>query len=144
MPDERASYAALELELGLLLRRGRSVSREVAAQVHPDLDGASYSTLAWIAVTSPARASELSEYFGIDKGAVSRQIRDLERLGLVERTADPLDARARVVRLTDEGSARLRAVQQARRSRFRGLVSKWPREDVDTLARLLGQLNEVL
>jgi hypothetical protein len=87
--DERVFYAALERELGLLLRRGASLNREVAAEVHPGLDAASYSTLARIAATAPARASELSEYFGIDKGAVSRQIRELERLGLVERAADP-------------------------------------------------------
>jgi DNA-binding MarR family transcriptional regulator len=144
VPGERVSYAALERELGLLLRRGASLNRDVAADVHPELDAASYSTLARIASTAPARASELSEYFGIDKGAVSRQIRDLERLGLVERAADPLDARARAVRLTDDGSARLHEVQDARRRRFRGLVRRWPPEDIETLARLLGELNQVL
>jgi len=144
LAGERTSHAALERELGLLLRRGASLYRDVAAQVHPELDAASFSTLARIATTAPARASDLAEYFGIDKGAVSRQIRHLERLGLVERAADPLDGRARAVRLTQDGAARLGEVQRARRRRFRTLVGRWPREDVDALARLLAELNRVL
>jgi DNA-binding MarR family transcriptional regulator len=134
----------LERELGLLMRRSASLNREVAADVHPDLDGASYSTLARIEETSPARACDLCEYFGVDKSAVSRQVTNLEHLGLVARAVDPLDARARVVLLTQEGVRRLRQVRRARRARFHGLMSSWPRRDVEDMARMLGALNRLL
>jgi DNA-binding MarR family transcriptional regulator len=139
-----SEYPALERELGLLMRRGSSLGREIAVQMHPDLDAASYSTLVRIAETEPARASDLAEYFGIHKAVVSRRLHELERLQLVERTADPTDGRARLVRLTCPGAKRMREVQEARTARFRALVQSWPRSDVDELARLLGELNRVL
>jgi DNA-binding MarR family transcriptional regulator len=137
-------YSALEREVALLLRRGASLSREVAAQVHPDLDAASYSTLAQISDTAPARAADLVDYFGIDKAAVSRQVGALERLGLIERTADSSDARAQSLRLTAFGQERIRAVRQARMERFRALLRELPKQDVDSLARLLHILNRLL
>jgi len=144
MSDERKPYLALERELGLLLARSRAQGRELAAQVHPDLDALSYATLARIEQTAPVRASELAEYFGVDKAAVSRQISRLEELELIERTPDPADARARALDLTAQGRSRLQAVRLARRDRFRSLVSTWPRTDVAELARLLGELNRLL
>jgi len=141
---EDGRYTALERELALLLRRGSSIAREVAVEVHPDLDAASFSTLSRIAETAPARASDLVDFFGIDKAAVSRQIRGLEHLGLVERTEDPDDGRARAVRLTVKGEGRLRRVRQARTARFRKLVGEWSTRDIDELARLLGTINRVL
>lgn len=144
MSDERKPYLALERELGLLLARSRARSRELAAQVHPDLDTVSYATLSRIEQTAPVRASELAEYLGVDKAAVSRQIVRLEELELIERSPDPVDARARTLELTEHGRARLQAVRLARRDRFRTLVSTWPRADVAELARLLGELNRVL
>jgi DNA-binding MarR family transcriptional regulator len=137
-------YPALERELGLLMRRGASLGREIAVQMHPELDSVSYSTLARIAETKSARASDLADYFGIHKAVVSRQLRELERLSLVERTPDPADGRARLLRLTRLGTKRMRQVQEARAARFRALVQAWPPSDVDELARLLGKLNHVL
>ncbi len=144
MAGEVGEYSAIEREVGLLLRRGSSLGREVAEQVHPDLDAASYSTLAQISDTAPARAADLVDYFGIDKAAVSRQVRALEGLGLIERAADSSDARAQSLRLTPFGQERIRAVRQARIERFRALLSELPQQDVDSLARLLHILNRLL
>jgi DNA-binding MarR family transcriptional regulator len=137
-------HPALERELGVLMRRGSSLGREIAVQMHPDLDFVSYATLARIAETEPTRAADLAEYFGIHKAVISRQLRELERLALVERTDDPTDGRARLLRLTRIGTRRMREVRQARDTRFRTLVQSWPQADVDELARLLGELNRVL
>ncbi len=137
-------YVGLERELLRIMRRSRSLGSEAAAEVHPELDRAGYSTLDRIVETAPARAADLVEHFGIDAGAVSRQISQLERLGLVERTVDPDDARALAVRPTHHGEVQLRRVQQRRNKRFRTLVGEWPRKDVDELTRLLGLLNDAL
>jgi DNA-binding MarR family transcriptional regulator len=136
-------YEALERELVLLMRRGPSLARELAEEIHPELDVAGYSTLSRISDLAPVRAADLVAFFGIDKAAVSRQIRRLEELGLVERASNPRDGRSLAVRLTPLGDTRLRQVGQARNARFRSLLDSWPQADVDELARLLGRLNQL-
>ena len=54
------------------------------------------------------RLTVLAEQSGLTKQAVGEVADDLERLGYVERLADPLDGRAKLIRLTDRG-ARSRA-----------------------------------
>jgi DNA-binding MarR family transcriptional regulator len=49
------------------------------------------------------RLTVLAEDSGFTKQAVGEVADDLERLGYVERTADPLDGRAKLIRLTDRG-----------------------------------------
>jgi DNA-binding MarR family transcriptional regulator len=55
------------------------------------------------------RLTELAERAGMTKQAVGEAVSDLERLGYAERVADPSDGRAKIIRLTDEGSAAQRA-----------------------------------
>lgn len=139
-----ARVADLERELGLLIRRSQVFGRLLAADVHPDLDPAGYATLVRIQETTPARASDLADYFGIDKSAISRQLRHLASLGLIERTVDAEDARARALTLTAEGNRSLTATRTARRARFRRLFASWSESDVDTFTRLLGELNDAM
>jgi DNA-binding MarR family transcriptional regulator len=49
------------------------------------------------------RLTDLAEQSGFTKQAVGEVADDLERLGFVERTADPQDGRAKLIRLTDRG-----------------------------------------
>lgn len=49
------------------------------------------------------RVSELAERLGISKQAVSELIDELEDAGVLRRTADPTDARARLVSFTPKG-----------------------------------------
>lgn len=143
MAGEHGRYAAVERELTVLLLRGRAMGREFAEQVHPDLDLATYLTLTRIENTAPARAADLAEFFRVDKAAISRQIRQLEELGLIERTVHPENWRARAVRVTPEGQRRLRQVLRTRNARFRKYIGAWEQSDVDELARLLGMLNDL-
>ena len=55
------------------------------------------------------RLTELAERAGMTKQAVGEAVSDLERPGYAERVADPSDGRAKIIRLTDEGSAAQRA-----------------------------------
>jgi DNA-binding MarR family transcriptional regulator len=50
------------------------------------------------------RLTVLAEESGFTKQAVGEVADDLERLGYVERVADPLDGRAKLIRLTDRGA----------------------------------------
>ncbi|MEL6979906.1 MAG: MarR family transcriptional regulator [Pseudomonadota bacterium] len=56
-----------------------------------------------LAEIEPARLQDLALIMARDKGQMSRGVQALERKGLIERIADPADARASLLRLTSEG-----------------------------------------
>ena len=137
------AYVQVEREIGLLLRRSRAMSARLAAELHPELDGAAYGLLALLQDAGPLRASDLVARLGLDKSTVSRQVGSLVALGLVDRTADPEDGRAQVLTPSTEGAARLAKIREARRARWESDLSDWPPEDVATLGTLLGRLNRL-
>ena len=61
------------------------------------------------------RASAIAEAFGIDKGAISRQVQHLVDLGLVDRTPDPADGRADLLAASDDAAAPARPTSAAHR-----------------------------
>ncbi|MFE2292862.1 MarR family winged helix-turn-helix transcriptional regulator [Streptomyces sp. NPDC059452] len=134
-------FLALERELAVFLRRARASSGEMAREVHPELEPAAYGLLVRLESAGRQRATELAAYFGVGKATMSRQLRALEDLGLVDREPDPADGRAWLVRLTEEGLARFRSVRDARRGRYVRKLAAWDRAEVAELARLLHQLN---
>lgn len=142
--DRKDAAQAVERELSVLFGRARSVSLQLAAEVHPGLDAASYALLLHLFDTGPVRAAEIVERTGLDKSTVSRQIARLEELALLERAVDLADGRARIVQLTATGHDRLEAVRQDRRRMLREKFSSWSTEDMETFSSLLGRLNEVL
>lgn len=140
--DDEA-FNALEQELGTLLRRARAMSAEMGREVHPDLDPEAYGLLAGIHDYSWARASDLALHFGLGKATVSRQLKVLAQLGLVERRPDPDDGRAHVLALTEEGRQRLESARTARRERWHVVLGTWPIDDVRLMAGMLARFNRL-
>ncbi len=139
---ERDSAAAeVEHELAMLFRRARKMSSTVAAEIHPELDPASYSLLLMVADTGSLRAIDAAERIGLDKSTVSRQVANLVRLDLLSRVPDPEDGRARIIQLSESGRARLDAARERRARRLRDDFAQWSTEDLHQFARLLGKLN---
>ena len=141
--DAHEAFVQLEREVGLLLRRSRAISTRLSGELHPELDGAGYGLLALLADSGPLRASDLVARIGLDKSTVSRQVANLVDLGLVDRSADPVDGRAQVLTPSAEGSARLTRIRDARRARWEEDLSDWPAEDVARLGELLSRLNGI-
>jgi DNA-binding MarR family transcriptional regulator len=137
------AFGRLEREIALLLRRARVISERLAGELHPDLDGSAYGLLALLQDLGPLRAGDLVARLGQDKSTVSRQVTKLVELGLVDRTADPVDGRAQVLAPSSEGSARLARIRAARRARWEADLSDWPTDDVATLAELLERINTI-
>jgi DNA-binding MarR family transcriptional regulator len=137
------AFVELEREVGLLLRRSRAISTRLAAELHPELDGAAYGLLALLQDAGPLRASDLVVRLGLDKSTVSRQLSTLVGLGLIDREADPGDGRAQVLRTSAEGAARLARIREARRARWESDLAGWPVQDVATLAALLARFNRL-
>ena len=147
--SERSTLHDLERELTRFWRRSRVASTSIAAEVHPDLDVASYTVLVTISDLSASlpggvRAIDVADTLGLHKSTMSRNIAVLERLGLVAREPSAEDARARILSITDSGRAALDATVTARRARVSSILSRWSAADVRDLARLLGQLNDDL
>ncbi len=136
--------ARVERELGLLLRRAHASSSAVAARVHPDLDAGAYPLLVRIHLTPGVRSSELAHHVGVGRATISRQVRRLEELGLVQRRPDPEDSRGQLLALTTEGTRRLTGAQEARRAWLAAALSSWTDDDVAGLATALERLNLTL
>jgi DNA-binding MarR family transcriptional regulator len=134
----------LEQEVGALLRRIRRVTAERARSVHDDLQVAAYFILTNVAETGPKRASAVVEEFGIDKGAVSRQVQQLCDLGFLVRTPDPADGRAMMLSVTDEGARRLARTAAQRRRMLDDRLAGWSDEELAAFVTTLGRYNRTL
>ncbi len=134
----------LEAEMATLIRRIRRVITERAREVHEELQPAAYLILANLVEHGPKRASALVEEFGIDKGAISRQVQQLVDLGLVERTPDPADGRAMMLGVTDEGRSRLTDTSRQRRKLLDERLSGWSDDELAVFVTALGRYNRTL
>lgn len=134
----------IERELLVLIRRVRRTSVENARRVHPELPPAAYPVLLYVADHGPTRASDVVDHLGTDKGAVSRQVAQLEQLGLVTRSCDPEDRRAQALVLTADGRARLDRLAAERRSEFARRLAAWSPEDLASFADQLSRYNATL
>ena len=105
--------ARIQNEMTLLFRRARVYFQSSAQVAHPELQSAAYALLAFLVDGGPMRASALVDHFGTDKGAISRQLGQLETLGLVHRLPDPADGRAQLVEATDARRAAVRRSAKA-------------------------------
>lgn len=86
----------------------------------------------------------LAEFIGADKSRIIGVLDELENDGLLERTRDPADRRARLVAITEEGRRRHGVVQaEIQRSEERLLARLTP-ADREALLRSLSLLADEL
>ena len=102
-PEALASAKARNLG-HLLLRCARLYNEAGVARVRevanlPDLRPAHMQVIPHLDLDG-TRQTTLAQRMGMTKQAAGELITDLERMGVVERVADPADRRARIVRLT--------------------------------------------
>jgi DNA-binding MarR family transcriptional regulator len=135
---------ALEQEMGILVRRIRRVIVERARAVDPELQIAGYLVLSFLADSGPARSADVVEALGIDKGAISRHVQHLTELGLVDRQPDPLDGRAAILNVTDEGVRRLAVLAEHRRTNLDEKLADWTVDDLGEFVQALSRYNRSL
>ncbi|MFB8188084.1 MarR family winged helix-turn-helix transcriptional regulator [Microbacterium sp. NPDC055988] len=138
--DLDQAVTRVEQELGRLFARIRISWREAAATVHPDLQPLGYQVLTSIATGKATSAGAIIEHLQTDKSAVSRQVRQLEQLGLVESVHDPEDRRARVLVATDLAQERIAIARSRYEGRIGERLRKWTAADLDHFAELLAAL----
>ena len=114
------------------------VHAKLRAEAGVDIDRAGGAVLYKLLVEGDSpRLCDLAERLGIDSPAVTRKVQQLEHLGLVTRSPDPVDGRASRLLLTDEGRRSIERLLGARRKWLEEQLSDWPLADRREFARLL-------
>lgn len=131
---------ALEAEFGELVTRFRRVISENANRVSPGMLPGAYKVFTTIVRRERITLSALAEVLMADKGQISRTVRELEALGLIERTPDPDDGRSHLLSPTAFGLERLAEARAPQETTLVDALAEWPLEDIRNLTRLLHAL----
>lgn len=105
----------------------------------PGVDRSAYPLLGRIARMGPIRLTAIANQMGVRASTVSRQLAELERHGLVERSVDPTDARASVFTLGERGRALLDRLRAVRHEGMAERLQGWDPRDVAAFADLLNR-----
>jgi DNA-binding MarR family transcriptional regulator len=95
------------------------------------------SLLQVIAATPGLRPSEIAIAQDVHPSQATRQVRELESMGLVQVDADPADKRSCRVTLTTAGADELLALTEVGLDRFASFVEEWEADEVKTFTGLL-------
>jgi DNA-binding MarR family transcriptional regulator len=90
----------------------------------------------------PSRLSAVANKCGFDPSTASRQVSALESAGLLERTTDPDDRRAVLLKASPKGKRLLQRLEVGRRKRIERLMAGWTAGEIATFTQLLGRFNE--
>ena len=101
------------------------------------LERSAYPLLNQILALRDGRLSDIAAGLKVAVPTVSRQVRQLEELGLVARTQDPVDGRAVLLEVTDAGLEALRRMMDEWRKTAAEILEPWPGKDREILGELL-------
>lgn len=141
-PEFAAAIERIEHEFSFLFARVRGTLRHRAERIDPAMAPQDYKILAAIVYRGDIQAGIIADQLMSDKSSVSRSVKVLESLGLIERHADPSDGRAHVLRATTEGERRLRRVREAENDLLVARLAAWDLADIQRLGFLLNQIND--
>jgi DNA-binding MarR family transcriptional regulator len=109
-----------------------------------ELSRTAASVLATLRDAGPRRITELAESEAIAQPTVTTLVGRLERDGFVERRADPSDARAVQVHLTEAGLARLNEMRAAREAVLEARLAQLTDDEREVLADALPVLDKLM
>jgi DNA-binding MarR family transcriptional regulator len=127
--------------LELLMRAARMQRGQWREVLAPwDLNPSQARALRVIVEHDGTRVSELAEALHIAPRSATEVADSLEERGLVERSPDPSDRRAVLLRPTEAGRKLRAEVEAARAAGMRAMFGRLPAEDRAELARILRRL----
>ena len=125
------AYGEVERELAVLLRRARAWNRDLATEVHRDLQPTAYALL-----------SRIEEQVSLRAPGAARRVGGLgASRGRGRGAPAPPHGRAQRLVVTEEGRRRMTRAREGRRRVLREQLDRWPESDVATFAALLGRFN---
>lgn len=126
---------ALAGRLMLAMRRSSAAgvlhSQAVARRV--GINSSDLECLDLILMKGPSTAGDIARHTGLTSGAVTGLIDRLERLGLVERAADPDDRRKVLVRVRDRAIAPIAAHFTPMEKTMQALLAGYSRDELKLL-----------
>jgi DNA-binding MarR family transcriptional regulator len=133
--SSQAGKQALAGRLMLALRRssaagvlhGQTIARRVG------VNSSDLECLDLILMSGPSSAGEIARHTGLTSGAVTGLIDRLERLGLVERTADPADRRKVLVRVREDRIGPIAALYSPLDKAMQALLAGYSKEELKVL-----------
>ena len=112
-----------------VLRLHRALGRFAMQTAQTSLSA--LGTLQMLASYGDLRVADLAAKVGLTQSAISRQVAELARLGLVERHLDDADGRATLIRISEAGVQRLAQERENRAKRLCEMVTDWDGAQVD-------------
>ena len=104
------------------------------------LDRALFPLLVGIERFGPISVGDLADRAGRDYTTVSRQLKKLNELGLVDRTQGDADQRVTFAKISADGKRMTDALDGARERLARVALADWDETDLDRLVELLERL----
>jgi DNA-binding MarR family transcriptional regulator len=101
------------------------------------LERSAYPLLNQILALRGGRLSDVAAGLRVAVPTVSRQVRQLEELGLVARTQDPVDGRAILLEVTEAGVDALQRMRAEWQRTVAEILEPWPEKDREILGELL-------
>jgi DNA-binding MarR family transcriptional regulator len=126
----------------LLTAHTRLMKEFASEPIWSDLSMREYDVLYTLSkCRAPIRLSELQKHVLLSQPALSRMVDRLVRRGLVNRDADPADARGRLLSLSAAGRAAQRQVgRRHARGVARAMTAALDRDELETLRELCARL----
>jgi DNA-binding MarR family transcriptional regulator len=144
VPITRETSERLTSGVARLLRTGRQLGHTVAAGVYGGLPSSGWALLGSLEQGGEQRCGALAARMGVDLSVASRQVSALERAGYVARRPDPLDGRASLMSVSDEGVAALARVRELRCQWAADALDDWSEDDAHPVSALLERLADDL
>ncbi len=135
--DERV-IAAL---IGAMRRLQRPISRHIAGA---GLTPTQFAVLETVLQKGPRTVNQIIGDVLSTSGNIAVVIDNLVRDGMLEKTPNPDDGRSRLIALTHEGEARIRAYYPRHRDELRRLLAGFDRAEKSRLIAGLAELNRAL
>ena len=142
--DRAAAMVVVESAVTELLRSSRTWTKQLAEQLDPGLPPLTFAILRHVMAHGPLRSAELVAAFGMDKGAVSRQITVLREAGLLEIAPDPDDGRATLLHASPAATGAVETFAAGIREQYARVLDAWSVAELAELGRLLSRFNDAL
>jgi DNA-binding MarR family transcriptional regulator len=141
--DVGTAEAVLEVEeqMNLLANVIRAKARRAAAEIHPALPPFGLKMLRLLARRGPTRASTVAEVLQVDRSVISRHVKVLEELHLIELLVDESDGRARRLAVSPVARERMDRVLGTGRTLVHQELATWSASDLHDFAGYIQRLN---
>jgi len=122
----------------------KKISSLISEQVLEDLSLEQFSILRQLYLKEELRSSELAEFFGVNKSAITTKVERLVQRGFVERRRDEKDRRNVFLSLTHSGKALYINVQLQIEEFIFDYLKELTEEELETFVNLYEKISKII